>query len=158
MIRALALWAVGLGLLLLVIVLWEDRLSAKGRIPLGRLRRLWLRVERRRAPRYRVNWAVRYQRLEAGRPAGVQTRDVSRTGAGLTLEEKVPVGSMLELEVTLPNQAAPIQVTGEVMWVKEVAVADEGSDGRRRFFIGLHFHNLKPGLEQIFAATLGSSP
>ncbi|MBI3322612.1 MAG: hypothetical protein HYZ94_02910, partial [Candidatus Omnitrophica bacterium] len=77
MMRLAAIWAVAVAGLILFLVMREERLIARGRIPMGRLRRFWFREERRRAPRYRVNWPVRYQRLEGGPSTNGHTKDVS---------------------------------------------------------------------------------
>ena len=51
MIRLLAIWSVFLATAVLAVVLREEKLVRHGKVPLGRLRRLWFRNERRRAPR-----------------------------------------------------------------------------------------------------------
>ena len=148
MIRNIALWAACLGLALLVFILREERLFAQGKIPSGRLRRLWLRSERRRAPRYRVNWSVRYRRSQGQPPARGQTRDVSQTGAGLTLSEKVPPGSQLDLEVPVPGRQEPLRLTAIVVWAKEVIPSSDAQGSQRNFFVGIHFQNLNSTLQQ----------
>lgn len=152
MIRNVALWAVALAVFLLMLIVREERLAAQGKVPMGRLRRLWFGPERRHHPRYRVNWSVRYHRLEISLNA--QTRDVSQTGAGLTLLEKIPLGSQLNLEVPIPGRELPLRVTAVVVWTKEVA-AEPGMGGtQRRFFVGVHFQNLSSTLQQELAALL----
>ena len=152
MIRTVALGTVALAVLLLLLIVREDRLAAQGKIPMGRLRRLWFNPERRRHPRVRVNWLVRYQRAETFLSA--QTRDFSQTGAGLTLQEKIPPGAHLNLEVPIPGREAPLRVTAVVVWTKEVAAEPGMEEPRRRFFVGVHFKNLSSALEQELAVLL----
>ena len=147
MIRNIALVAVGLASFLWVVIAREERLAAQGKVPMGRLRRLWFGPERRRTPRYRVNWSVRYRRSET--PLLAQTRDVSQTGAGLTMLEKVPPGTLLDLEVPVPGRQEPLKVTALVVWAKEVAAEQGSADHpQRRFFVGVHFQNLSSPLRQ----------
>lgn len=156
MIRLVVLWAAVLGAFLLAWILREERLAARGKIPLGRLRRLWLRPERRRAPRYRVDWTVRYERLESTPPSNGEgkARDISRTGAGLTIAEKLPIGSWIRLEVLPPEETGPLQMTAEVVWLKEIPLAESSSQATRFFFIGIRFRDLDPQIEQRIAQAL----
>lgn len=153
MIRLLALWAAVSATLILWLVIREERLVAVGKVPAGRLRRLWFRAEKRRAPRYRVNWDIRYFRPEGGEPPhrNGQTRDVSQTGAGLTVREKLPVGSWLHLEMALPDgPSSLLRIQAEVVWTKEIP-------GKERvFFVGIRFHNLNAELEQQLRKALGN--
>lgn len=159
MVRLMAIWAAVLAALLWVVVIREERLAARGKVPLGRLRRLWLRAERRRAPRYRVNWSVRYERLEPPPiNGGGQTRDVSQTGAGLTVREKLPIGSLIRMEILFPEETHPLQTTAEVIWLKEVAPSEESSGELRQFFVGIRFRDLDPQVEQKIARALRGHP
>ena len=155
MIRLVALWTVVLAASILAVVLREERLAARGKVPMGRLRHLWFRNNRRRAPRYRVNWPIRYARVKGQAAAPARAWDASQSGARLAVTEKLPVGSLLLLELTLPHHASPISVTGEVVWLKEVPAA--GSSGEPRFFlIGIHFRNLNPAAGEAISKALGS--
>ncbi len=161
MIRSVALWAVFLAAGLLGLILREERLAAQGKVPTGRLRRFWFGAERRRTPRYRVDWSVRYRRSESHSGSGAKTRDVSQTGAGLTLHEKVPTGSLLNLEVPVPGRQHPLLVMALVVWVKEVAAPPGAQDQQRSFLVGIHFQNVSSALQQELCLLLkspGASP
>lgn len=153
MVRNIAIWAVFVAVWLLAMIVREEKLAAQGKVPMGRLRRLWFGAERRRAPRYRVDWTVKYRRTETPGVEG-KTHDVSETGAGLTLNEKVPPGSLLELEVPLPGRPLPLKVTAVVVWSKEMSVPPQANEAQRRFFVGVHFQNLGSTLEQELGALL----
>ncbi len=139
MLRLTALWAVFVAALILFIILREERLAGEGRVPLGRLRRLWLKKERRRAPRYRVDWLVRYQRTETIHVPISQTRDLSQTGVGLVARERLEVGSRVRMEFTVPGRSFPVSVIGQVMWNREVT-----SNSERLFFMGVQFYRMDP--------------
>ena len=153
MIRNFALGVVFIAALILWVVLREDRLSARGKVPLGRLRKLWVRNERRIAPRYRLDWEVRYRRPEKAPDQKAKTRDVSQTGACLIVEERLSPGSALELEFVLPNQSQPIWFLGEVVWQKELS--QSASQGNNRiFYVGIQFKNLNPQIEKELTQAL----
>ncbi len=154
MIRILALGAVCLAVFILIVVLREERLQIKGKVPLGRLRKLWFRNERRIAPRYRLDWPVRYRRTDKVSNLPATTRDVSQTGAGLMVEERMEVGSEVELQFTLPTHPQPIWVISEIMWQKEVARNPSTPDNKRVFYIGVHFKGLSPKIEKELTKSL----
>lgn len=159
MLKLMALWAGVLATVLLGIVIREERLAARGRIPVGRLRRFWLGSERRRAPRYRVNWSVRYERLEPPpMNGGGETRDISQTGAGLTLAEKLPVGSLIRLELSSPEEVSSLKMTAEVIWLKEITADENPPTKVRQFFIGIRFRDLDPKIEQQITRALSGHP
>lgn len=154
MIRLVAVWAVVVASVILFLLMREERLSAQGRIPLGRLRRLWFKAERRRAPRYRVDWPIHYRRVPPGLNGPAKTRDLSHTGVGLMLEERLEVGSQLELQIALPRRPDPFSVAGQVMWVKEVSMHPDSPSALRTFFVGVQFKGIDPRLEGELAEAL----
>ncbi len=154
--RAVAIWAVIVTAVILILVLREEKLVVRGKVPMGRLRRFW--SERRHAPRYRVNWPIRYQRVEGGSPTNSHTHNVSVTGAGMTITvpEKMPVGSLIQLELLLPERPSAIQVTGEVRWTREATAPDLPAGEPRMFHMGLRFHDITPELGSLIAKALGA--
>ena len=159
MMRVVALWAILVASSILFLVVREEKLVEKGRVPIGRLRRFWFRSDRRRAPRYRVNWPIRYQRVEnSGAPTNGHTRDVSQTGAGMTLTvtEKMPVGCVIQLEMLLPERPSPLSVIGEVRCTREVLPASDAPGNTRHFLMGVRFQNITPEMSALIAKALGA--
>ena len=159
MIRFLALGIVSISTMVLFIIFREDRLSSAGKVPLGRLRRFWLQGERRRHPRYRIDWNIRYKRgSESPHVQHAQTRDVSQTGAGLVMKEKLDPGSPLHLEFAIPGKPAPLNVKAEVVWSRPVPQKSEDSTQERLFFVGIRFFNIDPQLSSELVKALGGHP
>lgn len=158
MMRVVALWAIVVAAAILLLVTREERMVARGRVPIGRLRRFWFRSDRRRAPRYRVNWPIRYQRVEGGASTNGRTRDVSQTGAGMTLTvtEKMPVGCVIQLELILPEKPSPVSVIGEVRWTREVPPASDAPGEVRHFLMGVRFRDITPEMGALIAKALGA--
>lgn len=158
MIRLAALWSVIVAAVILAVVLREDRLVTQGKVPLGRLRRFWFRSERRRAPRFRVNWPIRYQRVDGAASSNGHTRDVSQTGAGMTLTvmERIPVGSLIQLGLILPERPLPVSVTGEVRWTREAPITAGSPGDPRLFHVGVRFQNITPEMGALIAKALGA--
>ncbi len=72
--------------------------------------------ERRGLPRHRVKIDVNYRCGETYLFA--HTENLSELGIFLVLKEPFATGTRIELRFAPPEGGEPIEVTGEVMWVK----------------------------------------
>ncbi|MCM8794485.1 MAG: PilZ domain-containing protein [Candidatus Omnitrophica bacterium] len=142
MIRFIALWLIVVASAILLFILREERLAQQGKIPLGRLRRIWLFSERRRAPRYRLNLSIKYVRLNGDPPSSAQTWDVSQTGASLVMKERLEPGSGLRIEAAAPEGGEPVIFSGRVVWVRPIPPKRQDSTQERLFLTGLQFDRL----------------
>ena len=156
MIRNIALGAAFLAMMILAIIIREERLISRGKVPLGRLRRLWMQGERRRTPRYRVDFPIRYERPPAELLHQAKMQDLSSTGVGLVLRERLEPGTTLSLELTLPNRAAPVSLLGRVAWSREVPTHPKSPSNNRLFFAGIQFYSMDLRLEAELTTALRS--
>lgn len=100
----------------------------------------------------------RYPRVQADilcRPAGSDlvhhkrnTQDISLGGVRVYSDDHFPVGSKLDLDVLLPDQAS-VRCWAEVVWL-----ADLGPDAPARFDIGLRFTDMASDDIQRLASVL----
>ncbi|MBI3333556.1 MAG: PilZ domain-containing protein [Candidatus Omnitrophica bacterium] len=157
MFRLAALWSVFVAAVILLLVLREERLAAEGRVPLGRLRRFWFRRERRRFPRYRVDWAVRYERAGSEEKPSLpaQARDLSQGGAGLLVQERLEVGTQITVSFPLPGGGEPLILRGRVVRVKELPAGTGTPSGQRSFFVGIQFEGLDLKVAEQVGKALG---
>ncbi len=160
MIRFLALWTVFIAAAILFAILREERLVRLGRVPVGRLRRLWLQSERRRAPRYRLNWTIRYRRMMGGDLLlNGHMMDVGQTGAGLVVREILEPGTAIRMDFTPPGLSAPLSVTGQIAWVRQVPPSAPGVGPHERlFFVGIQFHAMDPQTSFRLTTALNLNP
>ncbi|PIQ82714.1 MAG: hypothetical protein COV76_02220 [Candidatus Omnitrophica bacterium CG11_big_fil_rev_8_21_14_0_20_64_10] len=139
MIRLIALTAAGIAMMILGIVVREERLAARGRVPMGRLRRLLPGPDRRKFPRWRVDYPIRYQRLPDGagrRPAA--PKDVSLGGARLVIQEILERGALIRVEGTLPESQTSFEAEGRIVWSRELPAPNDPA-APRNFMIGVEF-------------------
>jgi c-di-GMP-binding flagellar brake protein YcgR len=59
----------------------------------------------------------------------VQIVDISTGGIGVTADEKILRGDMVELEIGLPDDNIPIFLAGEVIWVRKDSHTDKYQAG-----------------------------
>ena len=156
MIRLLAFWAIGVALVILAVIVREERLARQGRVPLGRLRQVWLRSDRRGAPRYRLDWPVRYQRTGVPPPVVAETRDVSPIGACLVLRERFERGAVLSLDFTVPARSTPLAVTGRIVWTREIPPRQGSQRLDRLFLTGFQFYDVDHETASLLDAVLGT--
>lgn len=142
--------------IILLMIFREDYLVRRGKVPIGRLRRFWFKPDRRDSPRYHLDWPVRYIRSFVEPLVPSQMRNLSQTGVGLVVQENLKVGSSIQLELNVPNQALPLKVSGRVMWSKEIPLGPDPQKGVRVFFIGIRFYEMNPQAEANLKKALGS--
>lgn len=94
--------------------------------------------ERRKFMRFDAFLIVLYELL-GGKPLKAKSRlkDVSKEGLRLSLENGLPKGSILELEMTPPGQYVPIIAFGEVVWSRK-------TKGGYFYDVGLRLTKIKP--------------
>lgn len=86
--------------------------------------------ERRRFERVKLNVPIK---LDSVTSFDAETRDVSTGGVFVTLEDILPVGSLVDLEFQIPGADRHFKVLGEVRWSQE----ERGAAG-----LGIEFLNL----------------
>ncbi|MCP4204903.1 MAG: hypothetical protein GY769_23590 [bacterium] len=86
-----------------------------------------LRAWPQRAQRLMVTMQVRLGAVGLHRMA--QTENLSETGVFIRTGDKVPVGSEIDLELSLPGGAEPIRAVGEVMRYQEAKDGEVGGLG-----------------------------
>jgi len=65
------------------------------------------------------------------------TKDLSRDGICVSSSQSIPHGSVLNIEIDIPDDPRPICTTGKVMWARNGS-AEEGIDH------GIRFMNIDP--------------
>ena len=113
-------------------------------------------LDKRVYPRFPVQLPVLYQVLEeAGKSESVSewrkkarqanTLDMSLGGVGITVDQKLSLGSVLRLDITLPGSPKPLTIFAEVVWT-----APEKA--------GLHFLMVKDEDVALLKACLQKNP
>lgn len=105
--------------------------------------------DRRRFPRLNVTVDIQYRLLpEAVAYATGATSNISAGGICIILYEEVPVGSVLELNIYLPDGQPIIKAKGRIVWIKPFDVA---RDQKERFDAGVEFIDLNENDESRIA-------
>ena len=65
------------------------------------------------------------------------TKDLSRDGICVSSNQSIPNGSVLDIEIDIPDDPKPIRTNGKVMWARNANV-EEGVDH------GIQFLNIDP--------------
>ncbi|MBL7071774.1 MAG: PilZ domain-containing protein [Candidatus Omnitrophica bacterium] len=126
---------------LLVMVIEEDKIR-KSKVPRGALEEYWEGRERRKSIRITSSFIVRYTIEEkAHTKLNCRTKDISSTGMGLIVNEKLATGTMLLLEFILPETQKLFKAEGKVAWA--TGEFDERNElGKRLFHMGIEFINI----------------
>ena len=79
--------------------------------------------ERRKFKRFDAYMSVKYGgNTDTAAPTNIGlSKDVSRDGICVSSNEPLQAGSMIDLEIGLPDDSRPVRTSGKVMWTKNSA-------------------------------------
>ena len=85
--------------------------------------------ERRKFKRFDafMNVQFRSQETNSAEATGL-TKDLSREGLRVSTERPLPAGTLVDLEIQLPDETRPIRSTGKVMWSRSANGEESGFD------------------------------
>ena len=118
--------------------------------------------ERRKFARLDTRLVVSYQAVGSARSIHVVTKNISGGGVCMFLDERLPIGTRLQIRMTLPDyaQAAAlaakaITFTGEVVWCEEFEVSQDERRGHatphHSVMAGIRFLDIAPETQQEIA-------
>ncbi|MBF0489391.1 MAG: PilZ domain-containing protein [Candidatus Omnitrophica bacterium] len=76
---------------------------------------------KRKHPRSSFSEPVGYQRREDLPLEGSVAGDISQTGLKLSVNEFIPLNTILELQIQLPGQVQLVPAHAKVVWVREAS-------------------------------------
>lgn len=99
--------------------------------------------ERRQFVRLDTTLPVTYRVLPSHTLQETNTKNVSGGGVCVFLKGRLPVGTPLEVQITLPGRATPATFTAEVIWCEEFEVVG-GAKHERAIHAGVRFVFIHP--------------
>ena len=103
--------------------------------------------ERRKFVRLDTRLPIAYHVTKAPASKTSLSSDIGGGGVCLFLSEAVKVGTLLRIEVTLPEQPHPVAFTGEVMWCEQYEVIGK-TQRERSVEAGIKFIQIEPHDQQ----------
>ncbi len=90
--------------------------------------------ERRKFKRFDAYMNVQYRSQETSKvtEGSGLSKDLSREGIKVNTDHALSTGSLVDLEIRLPDDSRPVKTTGKVMWSKE---ADSGFESGVSFLL-----------------------
>lgn len=130
-------------ILLLIIffsVFRSERKLLKGHNHSGKVEEIWKGKERRHHVRFKKMLDVHYK-LEKRQHLKDNCRslNLSEGGIKLLLDEKMALGTILDLKVALPSENRSVEIEGKVVWCED---APDDEYKRRLFHIGVEFSGM----------------
>jgi c-di-GMP-binding flagellar brake protein YcgR len=135
-------------LLLILVIIYQDEYRKRRLVRKStKLRKFWSQEDRNRRKYHRVDTEidVLYEILSNNKviPKGASlTRNLSLGGVNLALSEKLFPGTILKLQLNLPQSTHSIFVQGKVIWIKEIYERFTRKDSKRYFATGIQFLQL----------------
>jgi len=95
--------------------------------------------ERRKFKRFDAYMSVRYKADAPEKVSGISlSRDLSREGLKITSNQAIKEGTVLNLEIDIPDDPKPVYSTGEVIWSKKL------ENDEKNFEQGIRFLAIDP--------------
>ncbi|HXV27349.1 MAG TPA: PilZ domain-containing protein [bacterium] len=92
--------------------------------------------ERRKFKRFDAYMGVKFNCPEDNSIKGISlSRDLSRDGLKMNSNRELKVGTLLDLEIDIPDDPKPVKTTGKVMWSHNSEDANQGYDQGVRFLM-----------------------
>lgn len=101
--------------------------------------------ERRRYVRLDTRLKINYRILQ--QPPLVTTSETVDIGGGgirIFLTEPLKTGTLLELEIFLPEERDPIRCQGKLVWVEEFSIYHGSRETRQELEGGVEFTSIRP--------------
>ena len=107
-------------------------------------------MDKRKFQRLPLNVNVKCELLHASTRMAeeIRAKNISAGGICLVVLEKVNIGSLLTLKLTLPHEIRSIIVKGKVVWVEEFSVNDY-----KAYDCGIEFIDVDPQDKKTLATT-----
>ena len=84
--------------------------------------------ERRKFKRFDAYMSVKCNRAQESQSVSLLglSKDVSRDGVCINSNDQLEKGTVVDLEIDLPDDSRPVRTTGKVMWTKASQNKDDG--------------------------------
>ncbi|MDD5449255.1 MAG: PilZ domain-containing protein [Candidatus Omnitrophica bacterium] len=101
--------------------------------------------EKRRYLRLNNALAIEYILPNSDRVYTATTKDISALGIRFTSNDRMQIGSLLEIKLSLPNAESAIHASGRVAWLKKIGLEDNAP-----FDIGIEFLKIEEDNKNTF--------
>ncbi len=103
------------------------------------------KADKRKFPRLSFNVDVKYEVIRGRSPKAKesQSKNISAGGLCVMILEKVRVGTLLNLEFSLPDSDTTIIAKGKVMWVEKISIY--AAESHVSYDCGVAFVDIPPG-------------
>jgi hypothetical protein len=92
--------------------------------------------ERRKFKRFDTYMSVKYQIPGNEEVRGVSlSKDLCREGIKINSSSNIKEGTLLDLEIMIPDDPKPVQTSGKVMWSRPSEGNNQGYDQGVHFFV-----------------------
>ncbi len=97
--------------------------------------------DRRKCERLNTELDVKYNLIPSLKPDfSTNARNISKSGISILIYEILPKGSLIDMEVSVPNSKEAIKLKGKVAWCEGCSGTERfDKDGKRIFIVGIEF-------------------
>lgn len=99
--------------------------------------------DRRRCKRFDAELDLKYNLIPSSKPVfSTNSRNISKSGISILVYEILPKGSLIDMEILVPDSKEVINLKGKVAWCEGCDGAERlDKDGKRTFTVGIEFED-----------------
>lgn len=120
----------------------EEKEIEEKHAPHGKLEEYYPGIrDRRKSQRFDVELDVKYNLLKRSAPRfSTNSKNISEVGVAILIYEMLPKGSIIEMEIGIPDSTETLKIKGEVIWCEDRKGPERyDKDGKRTFVAGIKF-------------------
>ena len=92
--------------------------------------------EKRKFKRFDAYMSVRYKSEQPKKVVGISlSKDLSREGIKIASNEPIREGTLVDLEIDIPDDPKPVFTTGEIIWSRKVEGEEKNFEHGIKFLI-----------------------
>ncbi|MDD5495549.1 MAG: PilZ domain-containing protein [Candidatus Omnitrophica bacterium] len=151
MLLIMELFLIALLGMIVFLLIKNQKINSKKTVPHAKLEEYWDGKERRRHFRFHKELVLEYKLLKNPHSnKNCRTINISEGGLKLYLDDKLLKGTIMQIEIEIPEAKLHGEIEGEVVWTED-ADSKDGS-GKRFFYSGIKFLRI----EEPFRTKLGN--
>jgi c-di-GMP-binding flagellar brake protein YcgR len=82
----------------------------------------WTKIEKRRAPRFEIDIPIAGFTYSSNLEFQSKIRDISAWGMGMIVPRNIPVGSLIDIVLMMPEKQDQVRLKGKIIWVQSASL------------------------------------
>lgn len=108
--------------------------------------------DRRKCERFDTELGLKYNLISSLKKPdfSTNTRNISTSGISILVYEILPKGSLIDMEISVPNSKEALKLRGKIAWCEGCNGKERfDKDGKRTFIVGIEFVDTEKKYQEV---------